>query len=94
LKNFPATLAFHIGHLPEATPVKIWFQDEVRIGQKNGIVRQWARKGTRPRQPKDQRYGNAYLFGAICPAKGKGFGQVMPFADSDAKQAHLEAIAA
>lgn len=74
--------------------MEIWFQDEARIGQKNGIVRQWARKGTRPRQPKDQRYGNAYLFGAICPAKGKGAGLVMPFADTDAMQAHLEAIAA
>jgi hypothetical protein len=28
----------------------------MRLGQKNGIVRQWARTGTRPRQPKDQRY--------------------------------------
>ena len=28
----------------------------MRIGQKNGLVYQWAKKGTRPRQPKDQRY--------------------------------------
>jgi hypothetical protein len=28
--------------------------------------------GTRPRQPADQRYDSAYLFGAICPAWGKG----------------------
>ena len=74
--------------------MEIWFQDEARIGQKNGIVRQWARTGTRPRQPKDQRYGNAYIFGAICPAMGKGCGLIMPFADTDAMQAHLEAIAA
>jgi hypothetical protein len=47
--------------------VEIWFQDEMRVGQKNGLVYQWAAKGTRPRQPKDQRYANAYLFGAICP---------------------------
>jgi hypothetical protein len=47
-------------------------KDEARIGQKNGQVRQWARRGTRPRQPADQRYDNAYLFGAICPARGVG----------------------
>ena len=52
--------------------VEIWFEDEARIGQKNGQVRQWARRGTRPRQPADQRYDNAYLFGAICPARGVG----------------------
>ena len=45
-------------------------KDEARIGQKNGLVRQWATRGTRPRQPADQRYESAYLFGAICPARG------------------------
>jgi hypothetical protein len=30
------------------------FQDEMRVGQKNGLVYQWAKKGTRPRRPKDQ----------------------------------------
>jgi hypothetical protein len=47
-------------------------QDEMRVGQKNGLVYQWAKKGTRPRQPKDQRYANAYVFGAICPARDTG----------------------
>jgi hypothetical protein len=42
-------------------------KDEARVSQNNGRVRQWARRGTRPRQPADQRYDSAYLFGAICP---------------------------
>ena len=58
--------------------IEIWFQDEARIGQKNGIVRLWARKGTRPRQPADQRYQSAYLFGAVCPARGTAKGTVSP----------------
>ena len=29
--------------------------------------------------PRDQRTEWAYIFGAICPAKGKGAGLVMPF---------------
>ncbi len=66
-KNFADTLQVHIADLPAGTPVEIWFQDEARLGQKNGLTRLWARKGTRPRQPADQRH-NAYLFGAICPA--------------------------
>ena len=61
----------------------------MRLGQKNGLVRQWARTGTRPRQPKDQRYQSAYLFGAICPARGTGAAVAMPFADTHAMQAHL-----
>ena len=54
------------------------------------MVYQWAQKGTRPRQPKDQRYKSAYLFGAICPARGAGL--VMPFANTDAMQKHLQEI--
>ena len=55
-------------------------------------MRQWARRGTRPRQPADQRYDNAYLFGAICPARGVGAALAMPFADTSAMQAHLDEI--
>ena len=67
-------------------------KDEARIGQKNGLVRQWARRGTRPRQPADQRYENAYLFGAICPAKGKGAALALPYADTEMMQLHLDEI--
>ena len=73
--------------------IEVWFQDEARIGQKNGLVRQWARRGTRPLQPADQRYESAYLFGAICPARGVGAGLAMPFADTEAMQAHIDEIA-
>jgi hypothetical protein len=82
----------HVDGLPETTPVEIWFEDEARIGQKNGQVRQWARRGTRPRQPADQRYDNAYLFGAICPARGVGAAFVLPYADADMMQLHLDEI--
>jgi hypothetical protein len=56
-------------------------------------VRQWARRGTRPRQPADQRYESAYLFGAICPARGTGAALALPFADTHAMQLHLDEIA-
>jgi hypothetical protein len=65
-------LSVHLGDISAETPIEIWFQDEARIGQKNGLARQWARRGSRPRQPADQRYESAYLFGAICPALAKG----------------------
>ena len=85
-------MSAHLDGLPATTPVEIWFQDEARIGQKNGLVRQWARRGTRPRQPADQRYDNAYLFGAICPARGVGAALALPYADTDMMQLHLDEI--
>ena len=53
---------------------------------------QWARKGTRPRQPADQRYENAYIFGAVCPARDTGAALIMPYCDAEAMQKHLEEI--
>jgi len=55
-------------------------------------VRQWARRGSRPRQPADQRYDSAYLFGAICPARGTGAALALPYADTEAMQLHLDEI--
>ena len=37
-------------------------------------------------------YDSAYLFGAICPARGVGAALAMPFADTEAMQRHLEEI--
>ena len=63
-------------------PIEIWFADEARIGQKNKIARRWARRGTRPAAPADQRTGSMYIFGAICPARGAGAGLVLPVCNS------------
>ena len=63
-----------------------------RLGQKNGRTRIWARTGTRPRLPADQRYQNAYLFGAICPRRGTGAALMLPKANTWAMQMHIEEI--
>jgi transposase len=65
----------------------------MRLGQKNKITRRWARRGTRPRALADLRTKSAYLFGAICPARGTGAAIVMPHANSQAMQHHLDEIA-
>ena len=92
-KNFPANCE-DPGGLPKGVEIELWWQDEARIGQKNKLTRRWARRGTRPRAPRDQRTEWAYIFGAICPAKGKGAGLVMPWCDTDAMAAHLIEISA
>ena len=56
-------------------------------------MRQWAKRGSRPRQSADQRYESAYLFGAICPARGTGAALALPYADTHAMQLHLDEIA-
>jgi transposase len=42
------------------------------------LTRIWAKRGTRPRIKLDRKFTWAYLFGAICPARGTGAALVMP----------------
>lgn len=57
---------------PEATSIELWFQDETRIGQKGALTRLWGRRGQRLQAKRDLGFGYAYLFGAVCPARGNG----------------------
>ncbi len=77
----------------ETGDIEVWFADEARIGQKNKITRRWAKRGSRPSAPKDQRTASAYIFGAICPKEGKGAGLVLPRCDTQAMNMHLAEIA-
>jgi hypothetical protein len=73
--------------------IELWFADEARIGQKNKITRRWARRGTRPCAPHDQRTASTCIFGAICPLNGKGAALVLPRCDTGAMTLHLAEIA-
>jgi putative transposase len=91
-KNFPARVEELAKAEARGKPLEIWFADEARIGQKNKITRRWAKRGTRPSAPKDQRTASAYIFGAICPAHGKGAGLVLPRCTTAGMTLHLAEI--
>jgi transposase len=91
-KNFAASLDEIATRDAAGKPIEIWFQDEARIGQKNKITRRWARRGTRPSAPHDQRTRSTYIFGAICPARGTGAGLILPFCNTAAMALHLAEI--
>src|SRR5256886_14346495 len=74
--------------------IEIWFAAEARIGQKNKIPRRWAKRGTRPSAPRDQRTASTYIFGAVCPKQGKGAALILPACNSEAMNLHLAEIAA
>ena len=74
LKKSPDRAGKDQSGLPAGVAIEVWWQDEARIGQKNKITRRWARRGTRPSAPHDQRTKWAYIFGAICPQEGKAAG--------------------
>jgi hypothetical protein len=59
LKSGPARVAVVRPKLAPGTLVEVWFQDEMRVGQKDKLTYSWARKGLRPRAARDQRIQSA-----------------------------------
>lgn len=75
-----------------ATPVEIWFQDEARVGQKGSLSYVWAPIGSRPPMVRDNRHDTAYIFGAICPARGVGAAIITPTVSTECMNLHLAEI--
>ena len=75
-------------------PGEVWFQDEARVGQQGTLTRLWARRGTKPRAPRDHRRTSAYLLGAVCPLRGTTAGLVMSRGNARTLSDHLAAISA
>jgi transposase len=92
--NFAELVAATIPEHARDKPIELWWQDEARVGQQGSLTYVWADKGSRPRAPRDQRYDWAYLFGAVCPARGAGAGLVLPFVNTEAMNLHLAEISA
>jgi hypothetical protein len=90
--KFPERLAEIAARDAPGKPIEVWFQDEARIGQKNKITRRWAKRGSRPSAPHDQRTASSYIFGAICPERGVGAGLVLPWCNSATMSLHLAEI--
>jgi hypothetical protein len=62
-------------------------------GSHGTLTRIWARRGSRPRAPRDTRYKWSYIFGAACPARGTAAGLILPYVNTEAMGLHLEEIA-
>ena len=93
-KNFKTLVASALPEGVDLASVHLCFQDEARIGQKGMPARVWAQRGTRPRVPRDHRYGYCYLFSAIFPEAGVAVGHICDRANTDEMNRHLLDIAA
>ena len=63
------------------------------MGQQGTLTRIWARRGSRPRAPRDTRCKWSHIFGAACPARGTAAGLILPCVNTEAMGLHLEEIA-
>lgn len=62
------------------------------MGQQGSLTRIWAEKGTRPRNIRQQQFEYAYIYGAVCPKNDDAVGLLLPVANSEAMNLHLNEI--
>ncbi len=72
----------------------LYFQDEMRVGQKGRLCHRWWTRGRRPPGRQDQRFDWVYVFGAARPDGEMAFGLVMPEVNTAAMQIFLAAFSA
>ena len=78
--------------MPVASPWKSGSKKSPRWSSQGTLTRLWAKRGSRPRAPRDLRHEWAYIFGAVCPARGATAALVLPHANTEAFSLHLAEI--
>jgi len=72
--------------------LRLFCQDEARIGQKGRTCHIWWKRGERPPGLVDQRYANAYIYAAVEPGTDNAFALILAEANSIGMQAFLDAF--
>src|SRR3954469_12035968 len=73
--------------------VQVWHQDEARFGQQGTITRVWARRGSRPRRPRQNGRVSLYVLTAVCAATGAAVGLIIPELNTAVVNQFLEEFA-
>lgn len=74
--------------------IRVWFQDECRVGSKGRVCHRWWIKGERPPGLCQQGYKWAYIYTAIEPSTGRDFTLVLPGVNASLMQGFLDRFAA
>lgn len=91
--GFPALLQQALAAQPSGSPVKVFAQDETRLGLLPVVRRRITACGVQPVAPVTYRFENCYLYGAVEPATGASFFLELPYLNSRAFQWWLEGFA-
>jgi transposase len=92
LKRAPDILQKIISERPDKH-LRIFFQDEARVGQKGRVCHRWYVKGQRPPGTADQRFTFAYIFAAAEVETDNAFALILPEVHTAAMQEFLDRFA-
>lgn len=72
--------------------MRIFFQDEARVGQQGTLTRVWAPRGSRPTALKQTEYQWVYLWAAVEPASGELAAMITPDVNTARMNQFLEGL--
>ena len=85
LKRVLCTFGANPQNPPPRTPIELWWQNGVRLGQQTKLMGRWAKQGTQPSASKDQHRASAL----DLRCNGKETGIILPRCNSEAMSLHL-----
>jgi transposase len=92
--TFPDVLTQQLAGRPSSSPVKVFAQDETRLGLLPVIRRRITACGVQPVMTVTHQFDNFYLYGAVEPTTGASFFLELPYLNSPTFQLWLDAFGA
>jgi putative transposase len=90
---FPVLLQQQIAHRPQGMPVKVFAQDESRVGLLPIVRRRITACGVQPIATVTHTFANFYLYGAVAPTTGDSFFLELPWLNTYAFQLWVDHFA-
>jgi putative transposase len=91
---FPTALTQQLAGRPSGSPVKVFAQDETRLGLLPVVRRRITACGVQPVMTVTHKFDNFYLYGAVEPTTGASFFLELPSLNSPTFQLWLDAFGA
>jgi hypothetical protein len=92
--TLPTVLQQQCHQRPPGTPVKVFAQDESRVGLLPIVRRRITACGVQPLATVVHKFDNFYLYGAVAPTTGDSFFLELPWLNTSAFQVWVEHFAA
>ncbi len=92
-KNFAVRVAEIRATLAPGTPIEVWFQDEMRVGQKNKLTIAGPQRARVPAPSTTNARNRPMCSVRSAPELGTGAALVLPACNTEAMQLHLNEIA-
>jgi transposase len=74
--------------------VVVWYEDQMRFGQKGRLETVWGPRGSRPERPRQAEFESVHQYGAVDPSTGRLSAMFAPECNAEWMREHLRIFSA